>query len=119
MFLCLFSRRGGFYTAEVQPGLRVVSLNMNFCARENYWLMVNSTDPADQLQWLIHILQESENKGEKVCKRDLCLNDMKRLSIYTEAFACCSISTRCNITVGVCGSGFRGVQKTDHESVLK
>lgn len=28
--------------------------------------MVNSTDPADQLQWLIHTLQESENKGEKV-----------------------------------------------------
>ncbi|XP_059401558.1 sphingomyelin phosphodiesterase-like [Carassius carassius] len=59
-------RHGGFYTVEVQRGLRVVSLNMNFCARENYWLMVNSTDPADQLQWLIHILQESENKGEKV-----------------------------------------------------
>uniref|UniRef100_A0A8C2PLW0 Sphingomyelin phosphodiesterase n=1 Tax=Cyprinus carpio TaxID=7962 RepID=A0A8C2PLW0_CYPCA len=59
-------RHGGFYTVEVQRGLRVVSLNMNFCARENYWLMVNSTDPADQLQWLIRILQESENKGEKV-----------------------------------------------------
>lgn len=59
-------RHAGFYTVEVQPGLRVVSLNMNFCARENYWLMVNSTDPADQLQWLVHILQESENKGEKV-----------------------------------------------------
>lgn len=28
--------------------------------------MVNSTDPADQLQWLVHILQEAENKGEKV-----------------------------------------------------
>ncbi|XP_072515418.1 sphingomyelin phosphodiesterase [Salminus brasiliensis] len=59
-------RRGGFYTAQVQPGLRVVSLNMNFCARENFWLMVNSTDPAGQLQWLVHILQEAENKGEKV-----------------------------------------------------
>ncbi len=60
------SRHGGFYTVEVERGLRVVSLNMNFCARENFWLMVNSTDPAGQLQWLIHILQESENKGEKV-----------------------------------------------------
>ncbi|KAK2828672.1 hypothetical protein Q5P01_019706 [Channa striata] len=59
-------RYGGFYTVEVQPGLRVVSLNMNFCARENFWLMVNSTDPANQLQWLIHTLQASENKGEKV-----------------------------------------------------
>ncbi|RVE63904.1 hypothetical protein OJAV_G00140930 [Oryzias javanicus] len=59
-------RYGGFYTVEIQPGLRVVSLNMNFCARENFWLMVNSTDPANQLQWLVHILQASEDKGEKV-----------------------------------------------------
>ncbi|XP_074467927.1 sphingomyelin phosphodiesterase [Sebastes fasciatus] len=59
-------RYGGFYTVAIQPGLRVVSLNMNFCARENFWLMVNSTDPANQLQWLVHILQASEDKGEKV-----------------------------------------------------
>ncbi|XP_061106332.1 sphingomyelin phosphodiesterase [Conger conger] len=59
-------RRAGFYTEQIQPGLRLVSLNMNFCARENFWLMVNSTDPADQLQWLVGILQEAENKGEKV-----------------------------------------------------
>lgn len=51
---------------KIQPGLRVVSLNMNFCARENFWLLVNSTDPANQLQWLVHILQASEDKGEKV-----------------------------------------------------
>lgn len=51
---------------QIQPGLRLVSLNMNFCARENYWLMVNSTDPANQLQWLVQILQASEDKGEKV-----------------------------------------------------
>lgn len=59
-------RYGGFYTVQIEPGLRLVSLNMNFCARENFWLMVNSTDPANQLQWLVHILQASEDKGEKV-----------------------------------------------------
>ncbi|XP_068600636.1 sphingomyelin phosphodiesterase [Brachionichthys hirsutus] len=59
-------RYGGFYTMEIQPGLRVVSLNMNYCARENFWLMVNSTDPANQLQWLVLVLQASEDKGEKV-----------------------------------------------------
>uniref|UniRef100_A0A3Q2PSV7 Sphingomyelin phosphodiesterase n=1 Tax=Fundulus heteroclitus TaxID=8078 RepID=A0A3Q2PSV7_FUNHE len=59
-------RYGGFYTVEIQPGLRVVSLNMNFCARENFWLMVNSTDPANQLQWLVLVLQASEDRGEKV-----------------------------------------------------
>ncbi|XP_007555851.1 sphingomyelin phosphodiesterase [Poecilia latipinna] len=59
-------RYGGFYTLEIQPGLRVVSLNMNFCARENFWLLVNSTDPANQLQWLVQVLQASEDRGEKV-----------------------------------------------------
>ncbi|XP_062910870.1 sphingomyelin phosphodiesterase [Mobula hypostoma] len=59
-------RRGGFYTAKVQPGLRLVSLNMNFCSHENFWLLVNSTDPADQLHWLVNILQEAEQCGEKV-----------------------------------------------------
>lgn len=63
---------------EIQPGLRVVSLNMNFCARENFWLLVNSTDPGNQLQWLVHILQASEDKGEKV-KTDLFILHMKIL----------------------------------------
>ncbi|XP_028840193.1 sphingomyelin phosphodiesterase [Denticeps clupeoides] len=72
-------RHGGFYTAQVQPGLRVASLNMNFCAKENYWLLVNSTDPAGQLLWLVNVLQEAENKGEKVhiighIPPGLCLN---------------------------------------------
>lgn len=30
------------------------------------WLYVNSTDPAKELQWLIHELQEAENNNEKV-----------------------------------------------------
>ncbi|TRY83160.1 hypothetical protein DNTS_020663 [Danionella cerebrum] len=59
-------RHAGFYTLQIEPGLRLVSLNMNFCARENYWLMVNSTDPANQLQWLVQTLQEAENAGDKV-----------------------------------------------------
>lgn len=62
----ILSRYGGFYTMQIQPGLRVVSLNMNFCARENFWLLVNSTDPGNQLQWLVQVLQASEDKGEKV-----------------------------------------------------
>ncbi|XP_041055851.1 sphingomyelin phosphodiesterase [Carcharodon carcharias] len=59
-------RRAGFYTVKVQPGLRLVALNMNFCSHENFWLLVNSTDPAGQLQWLINILQDAENNGDKV-----------------------------------------------------
>ena len=30
------------------------------------WLLINSTDPAGQLQWMIHELQLSEDAGEKV-----------------------------------------------------
>lgn len=58
--------RGGFYTAPVKPGLRVVSLNMNYCNSDNWWLILNTTDPANELQWLISVLQESEKNREKV-----------------------------------------------------
>ncbi|XP_053168379.1 sphingomyelin phosphodiesterase [Hemicordylus capensis] len=59
-------RLGGFYTLRVLPGLRLVSLNMNFCSETNFWLLINSTDPAGQLQWLVSVLQKAEESGEKV-----------------------------------------------------
>lgn len=59
-------REAGFYTVRLRPGLRLISLNMNFCSEENFWLSINSTDPAGQLQWLIQVLQASENEKEKV-----------------------------------------------------
>ena len=30
------------------------------------WLILNTTDPANELQWLISVLQEAESKREKV-----------------------------------------------------
>ncbi|CAF3066537.1 unnamed protein product [Rotaria socialis] len=57
---------GAFYTALVRPGLRLISINMNYCSRENFWLLVNSTDPLGQLQWLIDWLQYAEDHEEKV-----------------------------------------------------
>ena len=48
------------------PGLRLVSLNMNYCPSGNFWLYVNSTDPLDQLKWLVGILLQSEKDNEKV-----------------------------------------------------
>ncbi|XP_065690501.1 sphingomyelin phosphodiesterase [Patagioenas fasciata] len=59
-------RAGGFYAAQVWPGLRVVSLNMNFCSQANFWLLINATDPAGQLQWLVGVLAAAERAGEKV-----------------------------------------------------
>lgn len=64
---CLLCFRiGGFYALTPRPGLRLISLNMNFCSRENFWLLINSTDPAGQLQWLVEELQAAENRGDKV-----------------------------------------------------
>ncbi|KAK4010699.1 sphingomyelin phosphodiesterase [Daphnia magna] len=59
-------RYGGFYTALVQPGLRIVSMNMNYCYTLNYWTYYKSQDPASSLLWLNQILEEAELNGEKV-----------------------------------------------------
>ncbi|XP_075054548.1 sphingomyelin phosphodiesterase [Mixophyes fleayi] len=59
-------RTSGFYTLMIGPGLRLASLNMNFCAAENFWLLINYTDPAGQLRWLTGVLQEAEDNDEKV-----------------------------------------------------
>lgn len=58
--------RDGFYSAVIRPGLKVVSLNTNFCHNKNFWLYINTTDPGNQLQWLIHELQISELEHEQV-----------------------------------------------------
>lgn len=58
--------RGAFYTTQIEPGLRLVSLNMNYCYNLNFWLLIDSVDPLGQLAWLIETLQESESMEEKV-----------------------------------------------------
>ena len=59
-------KQGIFYTALVKPGLRVISLNMNYCNNKNWWLLINATDPAGQLKWLVRTLQSAEDNGERV-----------------------------------------------------
>ncbi|XP_076061027.1 sphingomyelin phosphodiesterase-like isoform X3 [Oratosquilla oratoria] len=58
--------KGGFYSVLVSPGFRIISLNMNYCNNKNWWLLLNSTDPAQELQWFIYELQGAELRGEKV-----------------------------------------------------
>lgn len=58
--------KDGFYAVTVQPGLKIISLNTNFCHDKNFWLYINSTDPGNQLEWLIHELQISELEHEQV-----------------------------------------------------
>jgi sphingomyelin phosphodiesterase len=39
---------------------------MNYCNNQNWWLLLNTTDPADELTWFIRELQTAELSGEKV-----------------------------------------------------
>ncbi|XP_050420386.1 sphingomyelin phosphodiesterase-like [Adelges cooleyi] len=59
-------KRGAFYSVLVRPGFRIISLNMNYCNNLNWWLLLNSTDPVNELQWFIYELQNAEFNGEKV-----------------------------------------------------
>ena len=58
--------QGGYYTTIIAPKIRLISLNMNYCTENNYWLFINSTDPLGQLQWLIQWLQYAEEHEENV-----------------------------------------------------
>ncbi|XP_052822230.1 sphingomyelin phosphodiesterase isoform X2 [Octopus bimaculoides] len=57
---------GAFYTVSPYPGFRIVSLNTNYCNNLNWWLLINMTDPNNELSWLINVLQKAEDKKEKV-----------------------------------------------------
>ncbi|XP_044003284.1 sphingomyelin phosphodiesterase [Aphidius gifuensis] len=59
-------RRGAFYSVLVRPGFRILSVNMNYCNNKNWWLLINSTDPVSELQWLVYELQGAEMNDEKV-----------------------------------------------------
>ncbi|XP_055522496.1 sphingomyelin phosphodiesterase 1-like [Wyeomyia smithii] len=58
--------QGGFYTALVRPGLRVVVLNNQDCYNMNWWIMWDPGYLATQLQWLHDVLLLAERNGEKV-----------------------------------------------------
>jgi len=51
--------RGGSYTTLVRPGLRLISLNTNYYASDNYWLFINSTDPLNQLEWVSYSIKKT------------------------------------------------------------
>ncbi|XP_076814916.1 sphingomyelin phosphodiesterase-like [Clavelina lepadiformis] len=59
-------RKSGFYTQLVKPGLRLISLNMNYCNTENYWMLINPVDPNGELEWLEGALHKAEQVNEKV-----------------------------------------------------
>lgn len=56
----------GYYTILLRPGLRVISVNTNFCNNFNFWLLLNFNDPHRHLHWVYRQLHKAEFKKEKV-----------------------------------------------------
>ncbi|CAO3591762.1 unnamed protein product [Absidia cylindrospora] len=58
----------GSYATRPLPGLKLISLNTNFCYTLNWWLYQRPAemDPDGVLTWLVEQLQESEDIGERV-----------------------------------------------------
>ena len=59
-------KRGAYYSVKARDNLRIISLNTNYCNDENWWLLINGTDPENELTWLINQLAEAEKLNEKV-----------------------------------------------------
>lgn len=58
----------GSYISYPVPGLKLISLNTNFCYNLNWWLYEQPAkkDPNGILKWLIRQLQRSEDARERV-----------------------------------------------------
>ncbi|KAF9900105.1 hypothetical protein EC991_007914 [Linnemannia zychae] len=58
----------GAYTVSPAPGLRIISMNNNFCYTLNFYLYGKSKDydPNGELKWLVAQLQAAEDSGERV-----------------------------------------------------
>jgi len=57
---------GGYYSVLVREGLRIISVNTNFCNNFNFWLALNFDDPHQHLHWIYKELQRAEQNGESV-----------------------------------------------------
>lgn len=58
--------QSGYYTVLVKPKFRIISLNMNYCNQQNWWMLINPVDPNHELQWLVYVLTHAEENGERV-----------------------------------------------------
>ena len=50
----------------VRPGLRLISVNTNFCNNFNFFLLLGFDDPSGHLHWIYSTLKSAEEKGERV-----------------------------------------------------
>ena len=56
----------GYLQIALRKGLRLISLNTNFCNNMNFWLLINFEDPHKHLHWLYNQLLKAEFRKEKV-----------------------------------------------------
>lgn len=59
-------RAGGYNTALVRPGFRVIALNNNDCYIYNFWLLYTVGEARAKLQWLHDTLWAAEKNHERV-----------------------------------------------------
>lgn len=59
--------KGGYYSVSVDKGLRIITLNTQYCSFWNLWTDIfRNVDIAGQLEWLNATLAKSRLMGEKV-----------------------------------------------------
>ena len=58
--------KAGFYSKQILPNLKLISLNSNFGYRMNFWNVFNPIDPGNQLSWLINELEQAEKQNNSV-----------------------------------------------------
>jgi len=61
-----FSKNGFYSSYNAKFGVRIISLNTNACHNENFYLLLDPTDPGDMLTWLEKTLAQSEQNKESV-----------------------------------------------------
>ena len=65
MIIWQISAHVGFQVLA-RKGLRVVSINTNYCNNFNFWLALNFRDPHNHLHWLYQELKKAEENRESV-----------------------------------------------------
>jgi len=52
-----------YYVTDIFPDLRILSVNTNYCYGYNWWLLHDSHDPGEVLEWMAAELQRAETDG--------------------------------------------------------
>eukprot|EP00058_Branchiostoma_floridae_P011432 XP_002596920.1 hypothetical protein BRAFLDRAFT_76421 [Branchiostoma floridae] len=63
--------RGAFYSILIRPGLRLISINTNYCNTNNWWKAAEHHRFCRPAAVLTQQLQQAEDKGEKLLTQQL------------------------------------------------